>query len=319
MIPADDPRSIAAAVACLADGGIVALPTETVYGLGADATNGEAVARIFEAKGRPRFNPLIAHVSDLDMARRLAVFDPLALRLADRFWPGPLTLVLPALDGSPVHVLASAGLPTIALRMPRGVMGSIAAALGAPIAAPSANRSGRVSPTTASHVEASLGSAVDLVLDGGPASVGLESTIIKPLDGRLHLLRAGGLDPAEIEAATGLAVIRTPPGPAVEAPGQLVSHYAPSGSVRLEARHVDPGEALVTFAGRRIEGDEAAAEIHDLSPAGNLREAAARLFAVLAELDRPDIARIAVVAIPREGLGEAINDRLTRAAAPRGL
>jgi L-threonylcarbamoyladenylate synthase len=318
MIPADDPRSIVHAVACLAGGGLVAIPTETVYGLGADATNGEAVARIFEAKGRPRFNPLIAHVPDLAMARRLAVFDKLAVLLADHFWPGPLTLVLPAVPGSPVHPLASAGLPTIAIRMPRGVMREIAAALGAPIAAPSANRSGRVSPTTAAHVAASLGGAVDLVLDGGPAFVGLESTIIKPVGGRLHLLRAGGLDSAEIEAATGLDVLRTAPGPAIEAPGQLVSHYAPAGAVRLDARHVEPGEALVTFGGHRIAGDETAVEIHDLSPGGSLREAAARLFAVLAALDRPEITRIAVVPIPAEGLGEAINDRLTRAAAPRG-
>lgn len=318
MIPADDPHSIEAAVARLAGGGLVAIPTETVYGLGADATNGQAVARIFEAKGRPRFNPLIAHVCDLAMARRLAVFDDLALALARAFWPGPLTLVLPAMASSPVHPLASAGLSTIAIRMPQGVMGEIARRLGAPIAAPSANRSGRVSPTTAAHVEASLGAAVDLVLDGGPAAVGLESTILKPADGALYLLRAGGLDPAEIEAVAGLKVLRTAPGPAIEAPGQLVSHYAPAGAVRLDAASVEPGEALVTFGGRRVPGIEAAAAVFDLSPAGDLREAAARLFAVLAALDRPEIARIAVVPIPRHGLGEAINDRLSRAAAPRG-
>ncbi|KQT65126.1 MULTISPECIES: L-threonylcarbamoyladenylate synthase [unclassified Aureimonas] len=319
MIPADDPRSIEAAVARLAAGGLVAMPTETVYGLGADATNGEAVARIFEAKGRPRFNPLISHVCDLDMARRLAVFDDLALALAEAFWPGPLTLVLPAALSSPVHPLASAGLPTIAVRMPIGVMAEIARRLDAPIAAPSANRSGRVSPTTAAHVEASLGGAVDLVLDAGPAAVGLESTILKVADGRLHLLRAGGLDPAEIEAATGLAVLRTAPGPAIEAPGQLVSHYAPAGAVRLDAAWVEPGEALVTFGGLELPGMEAAAAVFDLSPSGSLREAASKLFAVLAALDRPEIERIAVVPIPRHGLGEALNDRLSRAAAPRSL
>lgn len=317
MIPADDPRSIEAAVARLAAGGLVAIPTETVYGLGADATNGEAVARIFEAKGRPRFNPLISHVCDLDMARRLAIFDDLALTLAEAFWPGPLTLVLPASASSPVHPLASVGLSTVALRMPQGVMREIAARLGAPIAAPSANRSGRVSPTTAAHVEASLGDAVALVLDGGPAAVGLESTILKPVDGVLHLLRAGGLDPADIEAVTGRPVLRSAPGPAIEAPGQLVSHYAPAGTVRLNARHVEPGEALVTFSGRTLPGADEACIILDLSPAGDLREAAARLFAVLAALDRPEIGRIAVVSIPQHGLGEAINDRLSRAAAPR--
>lgn len=305
-------------IACLGDGGIAAIPTETVYGLGADACNGAAIARLFEAKGRPRFNPLICHVADQAMAEGIAEFGPLAQKLGEAFWPGPLTMVLPAAGGSRVHPLVTAGLPSVAVRMPRGVALQIIAGLGRPVAAPSANRSGKVSPTTAAHVEQSLGGRVDLILDAGPAAVGIESTIVRPEDGRIVLLRAGGVTAAEIEAASGLAVMPPDLGAAIAAPGQLASHYAPEGSVRLGARNVEPGEWLVAFGPGTLPGWDTAAGVVNLSPAGDLREAAAQLFAALSALDRPDVHRIAVMPIPEHGLGAAINDRLRRAAAPRG-
>lgn len=310
--------SIARAAEVLRAGGLVAIPTETVYGLGADATNGTGVAGIFAAKGRPRFNPLIAHVSDMAMAEATAMFDPLARQLTEAFWPGPLTIVLPLRDSAGIHPLVGGGLSTIALRMPHGIARSIIAALGAPVAAPSANRSGRVSPTTADHVEASLGERVDLIVDGGPSAVGLESTIVKPMGDRIALLRAGGIPAAEIAARIGLPLFRPGPDAGIEAPGQLASHYAPEGRVRLEARFVLPGEWLIAFGPTRLPGEEQAAGRINLSPSGDLCEAAANLFAALSALDRPDIASIAVAPIPADGLGEAINDRLSRAAAPRG-
>lgn len=308
--------SMAEAVACLADGGLVGLPTETVYGLAADATAGRAVARIYEAKGRPSFNPLIAHVSSMEMAQRLARFEPLALALAERFWPGPLTLVLPLAEGSPVHPLVTAGLATLALRMPRGPMAEIVDRLGRPLAAPSANRSGKVSPTTAAHVARSLGNRVDLILDAGPARVGLESTILKPQGETLYLLRPGGLTVEAISEAVGLPVMSGQGGD-IEAPGQMQSHYAPAGSVRLNATYVEPGEHLIAFGGADIAGAAGATSVFDLSPGGDLAEAAGNLFAALTALDRADITRIAVAPIPERGLGIAINDRLRRAAAPR--
>ena len=301
----------------LRDGKLVAVPTETVYGLGADAANGVAVARVFEVKNRPRFNPLICHVSDMAMAETLGAMDAVSQRLADIFWPGPLTIVMPLAGGFPVHPLVSAGLKTVAVRMPRGVAREIIADLGRPVAAPSANRSGKVSPTTAAHVEKSLGSRVDLIVDAGPAIVGVESTIVRYEDGRIVLLRTGGIAAAEIEAATGLPVAGPEPGSPVEAPGQLASHYAPEGSVRLDAATVEPGEWLIAYGPLPIPGAERAAGIVNLSPAGDLREAASRLFAVLSDLDRPEVRRIAVMPIPGHGLGAAINDRLRRAAAPR--
>ncbi|WP_152044972.1 L-threonylcarbamoyladenylate synthase [Aureimonas psammosilenae] len=317
LLSISDPNAITDAVRLLAAGRLVAIPTETVYGLGADACSGEGVAAIFAAKGRPRFNPLIAHVSSLAMAEEHAVFDPVSRGLAERFWPGPLTLVLPAREGSDIHPLVRAGLPTLALRMPHGAARDVIQALGRPVAAPSANRSGKVSPTSAAHVARSLGEAVDLVLDAGSAGVGLESTILRVGEDRIHLLRPGGLDVAEIEAASGLPVVAVGEGSAIEAPGQLRSHYAPDGAVRLGARSVEPGEWLVRFGEEAVAGEEKAAGISQLSAARDLREAAANLFAILTELDRPDIARIAVMPVPDHGLGMAINDRLSRAAAPR--
>ena len=315
ILPLTDASARETALRCLRDGGLVALPTETVYGLAADATNGAAVARIFEAKGRPSFNPLIAHVADIEMARRIALFGPLAERLAELFWPGPLTLVLPATEDSPVHPLVQAGLPTIAVRMPRGPAQDILRQLDRPLAAPSANPSGRVSSTSADQVLRGLDRRIDLILDGGPSSLGLESTILKPEAGRIMLLRPGALTAEDIIAATGIAM--TAPGEAIEAPGQMRSHYAPAGRVRLNAISVEPGEYLIAFGPHPLAGEPKAGDVFNLSAVGDLREAAANLFGALARFDSPRIERVAVARIPMHGLGAAINDRLTRAAAPR--
>lgn len=303
------------AVALLEGGDVVAIPTETVYGLAGDATNGVAVARIFEAKGRPRFNPLIAHVADLAMAGRIAAFDPLSAKLAETFWPGPLTLVLPQHAENGIHPLVTAGLDTIALRMPKGFGGELIARLGRPLAAPSANSSGRISATTAEAVAADLGGKIKLVVDGGATPVGLESTIVKIEDGELRLLRPGGIAAEDIEAVVGMKMMRGAAG--IEAPGMLASHYAPGASVRLNAEKIGEGEALLAFGRDRAEGWRNAVAVRNLSEAGDLREAATNLFAYMQALDRSGAATIAVEPIPFDGLGEAINDRLVRAAAPR--
>lgn len=314
ILPAE--MSLERAAALLAAGETVAIPTETVYGLAADATNGEAVARIFEAKGRPRFNPLIAHVSDMAMAERIAAFDPLSRKLADAFWPGPLTLVLPLREESAIHPLVTAGLDTIALRMPKGFGADVIRRLGKPLAAPSANSSGRISPTTAEAVAADLGSRIGLVVDGGPTSVGLESTIVKVEDEAARLLRPGGTSAEEIEKVIGIPLLRGSGG-AVLAPGMLASHYAPAAQMRLDAGEVQPGEALLAFGPKRALGAESAVAVANLSETGDLREAAANLFSHMLRLDRTGAPTIAVEPVPRHGLGEAINDRLARAAAPR--
>lgn len=308
-------RALSRARALIEAGEVVAIPTETVYGLAADATNGRAVARIFEAKGRPRFNPLIAHVSAFAMAEHLAVFDPLSRRLAEAFWPGPLTLVLPQAQRTPVHPLVAAGLDTVALRMPKGFAAGLIAALGRPLAAPSANSSGRISATTAEAVEADLGDRIHLIVDGGATPVGLESTIVKVEDGAVRLLRPGGVPAHEIEHLAGMPLLRNARG--VQAPGMLASHYAPRADVRLGAVDLRAGEALLAFGRLTVAGAQNAVAVANLSPAGDMREAAANLFAMLAELDAAGASTIAVVPIPDEGLGEAINDRLRRAAAPR--
>jgi L-threonylcarbamoyladenylate synthase len=304
------------ALQLLRAGEVVAIPTETVYGLAADATDGGAVARIFEAKRRPRFNPLIAHVSGLEMAERHAVFDPLSRRLAERFWPGPLTLVLPLRPESPVHPLVTAGLDTLALRCPRGFAAKLIAELGRPLAAPSANSSGRISATTAAHVEADIGAFIRLIVDGGPTPVGLESTIVKVEGDTLRLLRPGGVAAEEIEAAAGRPLLRTE-DVAIESPGMMRSHYAPRAALRLNAGEVRDGEALLAFGAVRAKKAGRAVATVNLSPSGDLREAAARLFAAMQELDAAGAASIAVEPVPAKGLGEAINDRLARAAAPR--
>jgi L-threonylcarbamoyladenylate synthase len=304
----------------LKEGGLVAFPTETVYGLGGDATNGEAVARLYEAKGRPAFNPLISHVLDSAAARLLGRLDAAATRLAETFWPGPLTLVLPRAPDCPVAELATAGLDTIAVRVPsHSVARELLAAFGRPIVAPSANRSGHVSPTTAQHVLADLNGRIDLIIDGGPTYVGIESTIVACL-GEPLLLRLGGVTRAEIERVLGRPIaVRTPHDEAVAplAPGQLASHYAPMTPLRLEAREVNAGEALLAFGPALPAGAQRAARVLNLSRGGDLIEAAANLFSHLRALDAAGASAIAVMPVPHEGLGEAINDRLKRAAAPR--
>ncbi|MEZ2331916.1 L-threonylcarbamoyladenylate synthase [Mesorhizobium sp. RCC_202] len=308
-------EAIERALALLEGGDVVAIPTETVYGLAGDASNGVAVARIFEAKGRPRFNPLIAHVADHGMAYRIAEFDPLSAKLAEAFWPGPLTLVLPQRPENGIHPLVTAGLDTVALRMPRGFGGELIARLGRPLAAPSANSSGRISGTTAQAVAADLGDRIRLVVDGGATPVGVESTILKVEDGKLRLLRPGGIAAEEIEQVAGAKLLRGAKG--IEAPGMLASHYAPGASMRLNAQHIVRGEALLAFGRNRAENWRDAVAIRNLSETGDLREAAANLFAAMQALDRSGAKTIAVEPIPFDGLGEAINDRLARAAAPR--
>jgi L-threonylcarbamoyladenylate synthase len=304
------------ALALLRAGEVVAIPTETVYGLAGDATNGAAVAKIFEAKGRPRFNPLIAHVATMAMAKEIAELDPLSRKLAEKFWPGPLTLVLPLKAGSAIHPLVTAGLDTIALRMPRGFGAKLIERLGRPLAAPSANSSGRISPTTAVAVADDLGDRIRLVVDGGATPVGLESTIVKVEGGRLRLLRPGGIAAEELEAAAGAKLVRGA-NSGVEAPGMLASHYAPGAMVRINAQDVVASEALLAFGPQRAKNAEGAVAVLNLSETGDLREAASNLFSHLQALDRSGAKMIAVEPIPYEGLGEAINDRLSRAAAPR--
>ena len=299
-------------------GNPVAVPTETVYGLAADATNGDAVARIYEVKGRPRFNPLIVHVDGMEMAGRIGKFDPLSRRLAEKFWPGPLTLVLPLKEGARVHPLVRAGLDTIALRMPTGFIARLIARVGRPLAAPSANSSGRISGTSAGVVNADLGARIALVVDGGPTPVGVESTIVKAEGKRLRLLRPGGVAAEDIEAVASMKLERGAPA-GIEAPGMMSSHYAPDAKVRLNAAKVAAGEALLAFGPERAGGAEGAKAVRNLSPSGDAREAAANLFSMLQELDATGASVIAVERIPPEGLGEAINDRLQRAAAPRDI
>jgi L-threonylcarbamoyladenylate synthase len=315
--------AIARAARVLAGGELVAFPTETVYGLGADATSGVAVARLYEAKGRPSFNPLITHVNNSAAAHALARFDAAAERLAAAFWPGPLTLVLPKLAGCAVTELATAGLDTIAVRVPsHPVARALLDAYDGPLVAPSANRSGHVSPTTAQHVLADLGGRIALIIDAGATPMGVESTIIACL-GRPVLLRPGALPRAAIEQVLPLATPPTAAEPADAddalpiAPGQLASHYAPRTRLRLEARSVEPGEALLAFGETPAAGAERAALTLNLSLRGDLIEAAANLFSHLRALDTCGAASIAIMPVPREGLGEAINDRLERAAAPR--
>ena len=310
------------AARCLQAGGLVAFPTETVYGLGADAGNGEAIARLYAAKGRPAFNPLIAHVGDIATARKLAVLDAVAERLASAFWPGPLTLVLPKSRDCRVADLATAGLDTIALRVPAHPAARlILTSFGGPIVAPSANRSGHVSPTTAAHVLADLRGRIDLIIGGGPAPLGVESTIVACL-GAPELLRPGSVPRGAIEKILGQAlVVREPDSLAGDdaalAPGMLASHYAPKARLRLEATDIDADEAVLAFGPDAPQLAQRARKILNLSARGDLVEAAANLFSHLRALDTAGAKTIAVMPVPREGLGEAINDRLARAAAPR--
>jgi L-threonylcarbamoyladenylate synthase len=311
--PADE-AALQEAAELLRAGELVAFPTETVYGLGGDATNDRAVAGIFAAKGRPSFNPLIAHVAELAAAEREAEFTAAARTLATRFWPGPLTLVLKRRPDCRISLLASAGLDTVALRMPsHPAARRLLRLTGAPVAAPSANPSGAVSPTTAEHVRAGLGGRVELILDAGPCPVGVESTVVGFDEaGRGRLLRPGGVTVEALEAEIG-PLTKSAAGP-IEAPGQLASHYAPHAALRLNARDVEPGEALLAFGPKPLAAADATL---NLSPSGDLTEAAANLFAMLRALDDRGPSRIAVMPVPETGLGLAINDRLRRAAAPR--
>ena len=303
-----DPAAIAEAARLVRDGWPVAVPTETVYGLAADATSDEAVARIYRAKGRPSFNPLIVHVAGLAEAERLAVFDAPARAVASAYWPGPVTLVLPLRPDAGLAAAVTAGLPTVALRCPaHPAMRDLLAASARPLAAPSANASGAISPTRAEHVLKTLSGRIRLVIDGGETAHGLESTIVGFPEGRISLLRAGPLTFAEIAATAGL-----PQGAAaggIEAPGQLGSHYAPSKPLRLNADAAAADEWLIGFGA--IAGDDT------LSRTGDLSEAAARLFGALHRAEGEAPPRIAVAPVPRDGIGAAINDRLARAAAPR--
>ncbi|MGH7047861.1 MAG: L-threonylcarbamoyladenylate synthase [Stellaceae bacterium] len=312
IVPAD-PSSIARAAELLRAGELVALPTETVYGLGADATNERAVAAIFAAKGRPRFNPLIVHVPGLTAAAAVAELDSRARNLAASFWPGPLTIVLPRRAQSGLSLLASAGLDTVAVRVPaHPVALAVLEAVGRPIAAPSANRSGRVSPTEAAHVVAELGDRVGLILDGGACPVGVESTVLDLSGAAPVLLRPGGVTLEQLRVVVG-PITTVTAGP-LRSPGLLASHYAPGLPLRLDAYEVRPDEALLAFGSDAPPGGGA---VEWLSRSGDLTEAAANLFAMLRRLDRPDFTGIAVMPVPDHGLGRAINDRLRRAAAPR--
>ncbi len=315
------PRPVARidrAAQALRAGRLVAFPTETVYGLGADATSDAAVASIYAAKRRPRFNPLIVHVAGLQAASRLVTFDARARSLAREFWPGPLTLILPRRADCPISWLASAGLDTLAIRVPDHPMAlALLREAAIPVVAPSANRSGRVSPTRAAHVQAEFGSDVALILDGGPCRIGVESSVVDLTGARARLLRPGGIDKAAIEAVLGerLMRARAPVGIAARrSPGQLASHYAPRAKLRLNAKAPRETEAFLAFG---KPPPEASGAILDLSASRDLGEAAANLFAMLRALDTRGTRAIAVAPIPKRGLGLAINDRLARAAAPR--
>jgi L-threonylcarbamoyladenylate synthase len=305
VLPADD-AAITAAMELLRSGQIVAIPTETVYGLAADASNADAVAKIYAAKGRPDFNPLIVHVADQSAAENLADFSPMADQLAQAFWPGPLTLVLPLRADADIAGAVTAGLPTIALRCPaHPVMQALLKKTGLNLAAPSANKSGGISPTRAEHVLAGLGGAVPMILDGGPCSAGLESTIVAVRDKGWQILRPGPVTAADIERVLGTSPLAAS-GDSIEAPGQLASHYAPSKVVRLNAIQPEPGEWHIGFGA--IEGND------NLSASGDLAQAAANLFDALHKADASAALSISVAPIPNEGIGVAINDRLQRAS-----
>jgi L-threonylcarbamoyladenylate synthase len=313
MLRVASPEAIAAAATELRAGRLVAFPTETVYGLGADATNARAAAAVFEAKGRPRFNPLIVHVATVEAAVALGDLIAVARKLADAFWPGPLTLVLAKRVGCPVAELATAGLDTIAVRVPaHPVAQALLRAADLPIAAPSANRSGHVSPTTAAHVQADLGDLVAMILDGGATPVGLESTVVDATGDEPVVLRLGAVAREDITRVLGRPVaLAAGDADKPASPGMLARHYAPAARLRLQAREVGRDEALLAF-GRKV--PDHAGPMFNLSPSGDLTEAAANLFAALRALDASGAAGIAVTPIPEQGLGEAINDRLRRAA-----
>lgn len=291
-------------------GNCIGLPTETVYGLAADAFNGHAVARIFEMKGRPKFNPLIIHMADLETAQTYGAFDPISLKLGEAFWPGPLTMVVPRKENTSLHPLAFAGLDTIAIRCPSGPAQEIIGYCGRPLAAPSANKSGKISPTNAQYVANQFADTDLLIIDNGPCEVGLESTILKIEGEQIKVLRPGFVTNEMIEEVTGLTPSHITSGK-IEAPGMMKSHYAPNAAVTLNCDTCEDGAALLAF------GKQTADNIFYLSKSSNLREAAANLYLGLKKLDETGVKTICVSPIPNEGLGVAINDRLQRASAPR--
>ncbi|MGM0560334.1 MAG: L-threonylcarbamoyladenylate synthase [Pseudomonadota bacterium] len=315
LLLSNTPGDIAKAAQLLQQGELVSFATETVYGLGGNACDDQAVAGIFEAKGRPRFNPLIVHFPDSQAAAQEVVFSQTALKLASAFWPGPLTLVLPRRADSRISLLCSAGLDSLAVRVPAPETArTLLRKAGCPVAAPSANRAGKISPTRAAHVMDELSGRIAAVLDDGACKVGVESTVVSLTGERPALLRPGGLAREEIEKLLGSPLDSPCTENPVSSPGMLKSHYAPQAALRLNATSIKPEEAFLAFGDEH----EAKGKAHfNLSPAGDLREAAANLFAALRELDRPGISTIAVAPIPDRGLGQAINDRLQRAAAPR--
>jgi L-threonylcarbamoyladenylate synthase len=314
-----DEVGLARAAEILRGGGLVAFPTETVYGLGADATDAQAVAGIYAAKERPSFNPLISHMGSFESAQEQGVFDETARRLAEAFWPGPLTLVVPVAPSCTISDLARAGLDSVGLRVPAHPLAhALLQKTGRPVAAPSANRSGRVSPTDADHVLGDLDGRIDAVLDGGSSQVGVESTIVACISGTPRLLRPGGIPREAIEALIGMKLEAGPDGgKSPLAPGMLASHYAPRARVRLNAASVEAHEAVLLFGPEAPKGTDAGRITLNLSKNGDLVEAAAHLFSYLRQLDASGAATIAVSPIPETGLGEAINDRLRRAAAER--
>ncbi|MEW7008840.1 L-threonylcarbamoyladenylate synthase [Lentilitoribacter sp. EG35] len=305
------------AIELLQRGKPIAMPTETVYGLAADATNPEAITSIYETKGRPQFNPLICHMSDLIMAKRYAEFDALSLKLAKTFWPGALTIILTLKADSGIHKLATAGLDTVGIRVPKGSASKLIAKFGKPLAAPSANSSGKISPTTAQHVQDDLGQKIELILDQGACELGVESTIIKVMGDDVYLLRPGGISATDIENVVGKPLMRLDENVDIEAPGMLQSHYAPNAKMRLNVNAVSPEDVLITFGDVKIIDADVARAQFNLSTSGNLKEAAHNLFDMMIMADKVEADMIAVAPIPNDGLGEAINDRLKRAAAPR--
>lgn len=316
-IAADESKALAEGIKLLAQAKPIAIPTETVYGLAADATNPEAITQIYQTKGRPQFNPLICHMSDLKMAMDYGQFDTLSLQLAKAFWPGALTIILPLKESSDIHKLAIAGLDSVGIRVPKGFSSQLIAKFGKPLAAPSANSSGGISPTTAQHVQDDLGSKIALILDQGACDLGVESTIVKVDGADTYLLRPGGIAAQDIEDAIGKPLIRIGAGSKIEAPGMLTSHYAPNAKMRLNATRVLPGEVLLTLGDADIDGQDDVKAEFNLSRSGDLKEAAHNLFDMLIMADKTGTDMIAVAPIPNDGLGEAINDRLNRAAAPR--
>lgn len=306
----DVDTTLAKCIRHLASGKLVAMPTETVYGLAGDATDGIAVARIFEVKQRPQFNPLIAHVSGLEMAEAIGIFDDTSIKLAEAFWPGPLTLVVQKNPAANIHDLVTAGLETVAIRCPGGAAQHLIAAYGSPLAAPSANRSGRISPTSAKHVVAEFPGEDIIVLDGGDCDVGIESTIVTVQNGVVIILRSGSVTKEQLATVSGLEVSTVKSNANITAPGMLASHYAPRAKVVLECKSKRPNAAMLAF-GPDSDGDL------NLSVSGDLKEAAANLYRQLRQLDGLGLDTICVAPIPHERLGIAINDRLSRAAAPR--